>query len=199
MLAYAGGSFALPILAVQLGVAPVLLAAGGAVVVFGLLAMALLGPATTTTPAPLPVDVGRIVGLPVFAGVPAPRLDDILGRLTPVPVRAGETIIRQGEHPDRFYVIATGSFDVSQADEGGGVRPLRTMGPDEVFGEIGLLTGRPRTATVTATMDGLLLALGSGDFAELVAAGPGLGSRLLDLHRGAAAVWVEDVSQVSPG
>jgi MFS family permease len=199
MVAYAAGSFALPILAVQLGVAPVLLAAGGAVVVCGLLAMALLGTATTAMPAPLPFDVRRIAGLPVFAGVPAARLDDILGRLVPVPIVTGQIVIREGEAPDRFYVIEHGSFDVSQADESGGHRHLRTMGPDEVFGEIGLLTGRPRTATVTAATDGLLLALDAGDFAELVSIGPGLGNRLLDLHRGAAATWIEDATPVSSG
>jgi MFS family permease len=200
MIAYAAGAFALPVLAVQLGVAPVLLTAGGAVVACGLLAMVLLGAATTAEPPPLPFDVRRIAGLPVFAGVPAARLDDILGRLSPVTVATGDVIIREGDVPDRFYIIDRGSFDVSQVDEAGGDRHLRTMGPDEVFGEIGLITGRPRSATVAAESDGLLLALDASDFAELVALGPGLGNRLLDLHRGAAATWLEEATPaVSPG
>lgn len=52
-------------------------------------------------------------------------------------------------------------------------------------GEIGLLRGVPRMATVTAASDGLLYTLDAEPFAELVGSGPGLGTRLLDLYRGA--------------
>jgi CRP-like cAMP-binding protein len=65
------------------------------------------------------------------------------------------------------------------------VEQLRTMGPGEVFGEIGLLRGIPRTATVTAASAGALLALDAADFRELLNAGPLLAPRLMDLRRGA--------------
>jgi CRP-like cAMP-binding protein len=101
-------------------------------------------------------------------------------------VTPGEVVIRQGDPADRFFHILDGSFEVTQAkDPGGAPRFLRTLGPDDVFGEIGLLGGVPRTATVTASGDGALLALDGQRFLELVAAGPGLSSRLLDVHRGA--------------
>jgi CRP-like cAMP-binding protein len=61
------------------------------------------------------------------------------------------------------------------------------MGPREGFGEIGLLTGFPRTATVTARAPGVLLALDGPDFLELVGSGAGVSFPLLDLHRGAVA------------
>jgi len=62
------------------------------------------------------------------------------------------------------------------------------MGPDEVFGEIGLLSGVPRTATVTAVAATRLVALAKHDFLELVNSGPGLTYTLLDLHRGGIGV-----------
>ncbi len=194
-LAYAAGSFALPIVAVGLGIEPVLVLCGIAIVATGLLALALLGSVATAEPAPLPVALGRVAGLPVFAGVPAARLDDILGRLVSVDVRAGDVVIREGELADRFFIIDRGSFGVTQIDPDGQPRHLRTMGRDEVFGEIGLLTGRSRTATVAADTDGRLLALDARDFADLVSSGPGLTNRLLDLHRGAA--WTESSSSAA--
>ena len=93
-------------------------------------------------------------------------------------------VIRQGEPADRFYVILDGAFLVDQAAADGTTTTLRTMGPDEVFGELGLLTGAPRSATVTAKTGGRLLALEAADFFELVAAGSDVGPRLLALHRG---------------
>ena len=60
----------------------------------------------------------------------------------------------------------------------------------DVFGEIGLLTGVPRTATVRAETDGRLFELDGQDFLELVAAGPGLASRLLDIHGGSRVAVV---------
>jgi voltage-gated potassium channel len=109
-------------------------------------------------------------------------------RLRPENVPAGTAVIRQGDVADRLYFIVDGTCDVSQtAAAWGSAQHLRTMGPDELFGEIGLLTGAPRSATVTATTDADLLTLDGADFLALVGSGPGLTSRLLDLHRGASA------------
>jgi CRP-like cAMP-binding protein len=63
---------------------------------------------------------------------------------------------------------------------------LRQLGPDQVFGEIGLFNETPRTATVTADSDGLLLALERTDFLELVGVGGPLRSRLQGLYAGPA-------------
>lgn len=196
-LAYAGGSFALPVLSDSIGIGPVLIGGGLAIVAAGAAGVTLLGGTATREPAALAVPVARIAGLAIFTGIPAPRLEAILGRLRRVPVTAGTVVIREGDPADRFYVIDTGTFAVSQAGPGGTVIALRTMGPDEVFGEIGLLTGRPRSATVTATADGVLLALDGPDFSELVAAGPGLGPRLLGLRRGAVGPRRAEVRDVT--
>jgi len=105
---------------------------------------------------------------------------------TVVAMTAGEVIIRQGEPADAFYVIADGRVEVTQTPaEGGQARVLRQEGEGEFFGEIGLLSNVPRTATVTAVTDGKLVALDRDPFLELVRAGQGLTYRLLDLHRGA--------------
>jgi MFS family permease len=187
-LAYAAGSFAIPVLAEAIGIGPVLAVSGGAVVVAALGALVAVGPAARRSPDPEEPLLRRVAGLPIFAGIAPARLEAILGRRRMRDVRADETIIRQGEPPDRFAVIVAGRFDVTRLEPGEN-EPihLRTMGPDEVFGEIGLLTGVPRTATVTAATDGRLLELEGADFLELVAAGPGVANRLLDLHRGGRA------------
>jgi general stress protein 26 len=71
---------------------------------------------------------------------------------------AGEPIVRQGQAPDRFYVIVAGECDVVR-DGGGGRQVLARLGPGRFFGETGLLAGVPRTATVVAVGEVRLLAL----------------------------------------
>ena len=61
------------------------------------------------------------------------------------------------------------------------------MGPDEVFGELGLMHGAPRSATVTAETDGQLLALDGPEFLELLNAGPDVSNLMLERYRVSAA------------
>jgi len=84
-------------------------------------------------------------------------------------VAAGTTVIAQGGVADRYYAIAAGTVEVTQVPpDGGAARVLRRMGTDEGFGEIGILAGSPRTATVTAVTDCTLVALDARDFLALV-------------------------------
>lgn len=185
VIAYAAGSFVMPVLGAT-DAAPVLVVSGVAMAVGGVVALVLLGRWALQEPV---IDDARrrLADVPFFAGLPPARLERAMQAAVVVPMRAGDTIIRQGDDADRFYVIADGEVEVTQVPAAGGpARVLRRMGPADVFGEIGLLSGVPRTATVTATADGTLVALDREPFLDLAGAGPGLTYRLLDLHRGAS-------------
>jgi MFS family permease len=186
ILAYALGALILPALVQPFGLDKVLVGAGVLMAVVGVVAIPLLGRHALQAP---PEDAIRATlgEVPLFSAVPPARIETAERRATIVPMRPGQVIIRQGEQADRFYVIAEGTVEVTQVPpEGGEARILRTMGQAEVFGEIGLLTGVPRTATVTAASEGTLLALDEADFLELVGGGTGLTFPLLDVHRGVA-------------
>jgi hypothetical protein len=187
-LAYALGSFVVPVLADAIGLAPMLVGSAAAVAAASLVGVALLraGGAAAEPAAPDPALVARLAALPVFAGVSAAALDLAATRLRPRPVRAGERVITEGEAADRFYVAETGVFRVTQG-EPGAERFVRDLPAPTAFGEIGLLRSSPRTASVTALTDGRLLALDGADFLRLVSSDAGLGPRLLDLHRGRVA------------
>jgi MFS family permease len=187
-LAYATGAFVLPVLADRLGVAPVLGGTAILVVGGGLLGTALVGRSGSEAGDPeLAAVARRLAGLPLFAGIPAFRVATTLAQGATLAILAGRSIIRQGEPADRFYVILDGTVEVSRSEAPGEpAHRIRSLGPDDAFGELGLLTGAARSATVTATTPVRLLALDAAVFLELVTAGPELAPRLLALHRGAA-------------
>jgi MFS family permease len=185
--AYAAGSLLMPIAAGIFGTLAVLAGAGVAMALAVVIGVVLLGASALVEPTLDPIRA-KLLHVPVFAGLPPARLDLAAQRAEIREVTPDEVVIRQGDAADRFYVIADGEFVVTQRQPGHDEPvELRRMGADEVFGEIGLLSGVPRTATVTAATRGTLLALNAPDFLELVGSGPGLTSRLLDLHRGASA------------
>ena len=181
-IVYSLGSLLMPILGALLGVPAILVIAAAAVGagVAGSLVLIELGPpARPVDPVRL-----RLLDQPIFAGLPPARLEAAARALAPVAVEEGQAVVREGDPADRFYLVDSGRLRVTQTTDGAEVE-LRELGPGAVFGEIGLLRDVPRTATVTATTPSVLYALDAAGFAELVGSGPGLGSRLLDLYRGA--------------
>jgi len=181
---YALGSLVMPLIANVYGVAPVLI--GSAFITVLGVAIALALSVERARGEPLDLARARLLEHQIFAGLPAARLEAAARQLLEVPMATGSAIVRQGEAAERFYLLAEGSVSVTQVPEEGGAEVhLRNLGPGDVFGEIGLLRRSPRTATVTATSPGLMLALDADAFRDLVGSGPGLSTRLLDLYRGA--------------
>jgi MFS family permease len=179
---YSLGSLLMPVLASIAGAGPVLIGSALLLVIGAVTALGLSG--RGVEPARMPDGMARLLEHPIFGGLPVPRLEAVARQLTAVPIAEGEVIVRQGDPADRFYLVDSGSLRVTQFGEEE-ERTLRDLGAGDVFGEIGLLRGVPRTATVTALTGGTLYALDGADFAELMGSGPGLGSRLLDVYRGA--------------
>jgi hypothetical protein len=184
--AYSVGSLALPLLAGVIGVTPVLVGSGIGMAAAALGGVLLVGRAAIQAPELGPI-AARLAAVPIFAGLPPARIEAAAGQVVERGVEAAEAVIREGDAADRFYVITDGHFRVTQhAGADAAARELRTLGPGDVFGELGLLTGAPRSATVTAIEPGTLLALDGPAFLELAGSGPGLSSRLIDLYRGAS-------------
>jgi putative peptide zinc metalloprotease protein len=138
------------------------------------------GSATTVAARAEPADRGvpaerrleLLKGVPAFARLPTPALEQLATLLEEHRYQAGATMVAEGEAGDRLYLIAEGRTEVSTAGQGGPV-PLATLGPGELFGEIALLepSGR-RQATVTATTPLLALGLAMPDFRRVLDARP---------------------------
>jgi CRP-like cAMP-binding protein len=91
-------------------------------------------------------------------GISADALERLFPEFSTEMVGAGATVIREGDAADRFYVIAEGCAVVTRCTAGG-EEELARLGPGEYFGEMGMITGQPRNATVRISDDGLAVLL----------------------------------------
>lgn len=101
---------------------------------------------------------------PLLAGLPDEELRHLL---RPVELQAGEVLFRQGEEADGLYVVAAGSVGVYARLPGGGETELAKLGAGEVIGELALVDGGRRAATVRALEPVAALFFGRADFLAL--------------------------------
>ena len=101
--------------------------------------------------------------VPIFEGLEKRELERIAASMKQRTFRAGDTITTEGPGGVGFFVIEDGEARVTI---GGDER--RRLGPGDYFGEVALLTDRPRTATITAESDLRCYGMTSWDFKPLV-------------------------------
>ncbi|CAM9756338.1 unnamed protein product [Chrysoparadoxa australica] len=96
----------------------------------------------------------------LFTHLSPEQLEDVIKVMTREDVKAGEVVIRQGDEGDKFYIVDSGSYEVSMTDHHGSEKVVsRLDSHGQSFGELSLMYGKPRTATVKATSEGSLWAL----------------------------------------
>jgi predicted acylesterase/phospholipase RssA/CRP-like cAMP-binding protein len=125
-----------------------------------------------------------LADIPFFAVLDEATRLELASQLEPVHVAAGQTIFRQGDVGDGLYVVVSGRLRVSVAGDIGGDGPERMLydlGRGAVVGEMALLAGRPRAATVSAVRDSDLLLLRVSSFASLFQRSPALVSGIMRL------------------
>jgi len=110
----------------------------------------------------------------IFSDADAAILEAMAERLATKRVAAGDTIVKEGDAGDAFYVIARGKAEVSTLGGHGETLRVAVLGTGDYFGEIALLRGTPRTATVKAVTAGVLLTLAKKDFDAVLGRAPGL-------------------------
>ena len=91
----------------------------------------------------------------------------------------GQAVVRQGEIGDTLYLVARGEVAVRVAVEAG-EREVARLGRGALFGEMGVLTGEPRTATVVALGDAALLSVDRDAFERILSAEPDLARKLAE-------------------
>jgi CRP-like cAMP-binding protein len=119
------------------------------------------------------MDPARLAQIPLFADLTAEERDAVAGCLREVRVDAGTSLVKQGDNAYELFVIEEGGAEVRMDD-----KVVRTVGPGDVVGEVGVLATGTRTASVVATSPCRLVALFTREFKQLDSRMPGLGKSL---------------------
>lgn len=108
-----------------------------------------------------PVQAGRAVlpRIPLFSDLEPAAFRALTERIALRRAADGEAVLTQGEAGDSFYVVASGRFRVEMRDDSGERVVLARLGEGAFFGEMALLSGEPRAASVLAEGEGELLEL----------------------------------------
>ncbi len=129
-----------------------------------------------------------LASVPIFAGLDADALRELDLESNWVRLAGGQTLFRQGDAPDYLYVVVRGRLEVLLEHDAGQQEMIDQLGHGACVGEMAILTGEPRTATVRAIRDSELVRFSK---AELY--------RLLELHpRGAFEMMRILASRVRP-
>jgi CRP-like cAMP-binding protein len=110
----------------------------------------------------------RILQSKAFMQIPPGNIQSIFMRMQEVPVKAGETIIKQGDDGDYYYIINNGKCKVTKLSKTNTELNLATLSDGDAFGEEALLSDAKRNANVIMLTDGVLMRLSKEDFNELL-------------------------------
>ncbi|WP_166658161.1 patatin-like phospholipase family protein [Actinokineospora alba] len=119
-------------------------------------------------------DVALLGGVPLFGALPVDLLTQVAQAAETVAVGAGELLFRQGDRGETLYIVRSGRLEVLVDDE-----IVRVHGRGEAFGELALLSGGVRTASVRARRDSDLLALHRAEFDRLLDTEPAFSRALI--------------------
>ena len=115
-----------------------------------------------------------IEGIGIFSELTRAQHRSMARLMTCVPVKAGRALTTEGQSGREFMIIVEGQASVRRDGH-----LVATLGPGEFFGEMSLIAGGPRSATVTAETDMLIETLNRREFSSMLDVNPSLARKVL--------------------
>jgi len=118
--------------------------------------------------------VETLTEIELFSELTNRELRKVASFMTQINVKAGRDLTVQGKPGREFMIIAEGTATVRRDN-----RVIATLGAGDFFGELAVIAGVPRTATVTAATDMVIEALNRREFSSLLDGSPKLAKKIL--------------------
>jgi len=118
--------------------------------------------------------VDRLARVPLFKDLSKRDLEFLASRVDEVDLKPGQTVIREGQPTESFFILVNGSVNVTRAG-----KPAARLGPGDFFGEIGMLDKGPATATVVAEGPVDAMVLSHAQFRDAIKGNDGLAMQVI--------------------
>jgi small-conductance mechanosensitive channel/CRP-like cAMP-binding protein len=123
--------------------------------------------------------MAALASVDLFSGLPEKQREELANQLAYMPFAAGEAVTREGDKDDGLYMLVRGTATVRI---GGGAeqRDLATLSAGQFFGEMSLMTGEARTATVLATTDLVTYRIDKPAFEQILRETPAMAEQIAE-------------------
>ena len=129
-----------------------------------------------------PHHFARLLGAnPFFADLGTEVVEAIATLCVTRSLRTEEVLFMKGDPGDALYAVRRGQIRIATGTDAGRRLTLNLLGSGDVFGEVALLDGRPRTADAIATEPSELFMVRRRDFVDLIAHRPAVAVRIIEL------------------
>lgn len=128
---------------------------------------------------------------PLFEVLNEEEREAVVREMVYVEFGEGDIVITEGEQGSSLYVVVSGEVKVFTRGPSGASIPLASLGEGEFFGEVSILTGKPRTATITATRPSELLRLDKEKLDAVIERHPRIRAVLEEFYKRRASHTVE--------
>lgn len=133
---------------------------------------------------PPPATAGGLPAIPLFSTLTHDELKDVLNTAMEVQsLGDGEVVVREGEPGDALYALAEGQAGVFRARGTADERRVASLVAGDVFGEVSIISGAPRVATVVAEGPALVLKTSRGAMANVILRFPRVKRALMQFYR----------------
>jgi len=119
--------------------------------------------------------VALVASVPMFARCGRKELQQLTQLVDEIEVPAGRVLMRQGEHGEEMFIVVKGRFSIERDG-----RTIAERGPGSALGEMSLLSGGPRTATITALEPSTVLVAAHREFNSLMDSYPAIRLQVLE-------------------
>lgn len=126
-------------------------------------------------------DIDFLNGITPLAPLTSEELDELGRQMRRHLCISGQPVVRQGEDGDSLFVVKEGTLEVSISSEGGISTVVGRLNPGMFFGEMSLLTGAPRSATVVPSVDSVVFEITKTDLEPLMVRRPSMADQFSDV------------------